>query len=381
MAKEGIHEIFFLCQTHYGRHIPGVEKIVLKGRGSHDKTLESSKNEHERILYRSAAYSEAFGELNHKGWIPDVVVSHSGWGCGVYVKDVWPECRFIAYVEWWFSEFSELQQRLKLNPYYQLKSGANNLLTIRNLPACYEMTMADDIISPTEWQRQQLPNHLRIRCRVIQDQVDRSIFFPEPKKQSTLPVLTYGTRGMEPMRGFPELIKGLPLVLNKWPQLRVEIAGTDTVNYGGVRPPQGSWKKWAVELLEKYKLDGRVSWKGRLPLNVYASWLKGSWCHIYLSEPFVTSWSLIEACSCAVPMVATRGKATDEFSHLNPFLVQVDHTDEDQLVAAINDRIRFSARFNRDGDTRGVSPQMKSMNFSQLTLAALIADAEADTGD
>ncbi len=381
LATEGKHDILFLCQTHFGRHIPGIKKLVLKGRGSHDRTLQSSKNEHDRTLYRAAAYSEALRELNRSGWCPDVVISHCGWGCGIYVKNIWPACRFITYLEWWFGAFSELQQRLKLNKYFQLSAGIDDKLTIRNLPACYEMTMADDIVSPTEWQREQLPKYLRNRCQVIPDQLDRSIFFPEPKKQSDNPVLTYGTRGMEPIRGFPEFIKSLPRVLKKWPHLSAEIAGTDTVNYGGVRPPQGSWKQWAMELLKDNNLIDRVSWRGQLPLNEYADWLKGSWCHVYLSEPFVTSWSLIEACNCSIPMVATRCKATDEFSHLNPFLIQVPHIDEDQLVEAINDRIRFSACFSREEASPGRPSQIKSINIPEITLAAFIADPKADTDD
>ena len=326
-------------------------------------------------------YCEAFLSLKNRGWSPDIVLSHCGWGCGIYVKDVWPESKFIAYVEWWFSPTSQLQKRLQANKYYQLNESTNEKLTMRNLPACYEMTMADIIVSPTEWQKQQLPKRLRENCQVIRDQIDFTTFFPEPKKQSNHPLLTYGTRGMEPMRGFPEFIQSLPRLLKKWPQLCAEIAGTDNINYGGVKPPQGSWKQWAITLLESHNLNDRVVWRGQLPLQAYANWLKSSWCHVYLSEPFVTSWSLIEACHCSVPMVATRCPSTDEFSHLNPFLVQVEHTDEDKLVEAINDRIRFSSHFSRRSGNVGGLPQSESGNFPQITLASCIADVEAATGN
>ena len=381
LAKEEEHDILFLCQTHYGRHITGIKKLVLKGRGSHDRTLQSSKSEHGRILYRSEAYRDAFISLKLKGWCPEVVISHCGWGCGMYVKDVWPECQLIAYLEWWFNPLSDLQKRLQKNPYFRLSESSNIKLTIRNLPTSHEMAMADFVVSPTEWQRQQLPRHLRSRCQLVRDEVDVNIFFPEPNRQSQIPVLTYGTRGMEPMRGFPEFVKSLPRVLKKWPQLNVEIAGTDNINYGGATPLAGSWKRWALKLLKKHNLSNRVTWKGRLPLHNYASWLKSSWCHVYLSEPFVTSWSLVEACHCAVPMVASRSPATDEFSHLNPFLVEVDHTNENQLIEAINDRIRFSSNFPRNEPSTPHELQAKSMIFSHMTLAMFIADLEAATID
>ena len=381
LAKETKHDVLFLCQTHYGRVIPGVKKLVLKGRGSHDRTLESSKNENDRNLYRASAYREAFISLKNSGWCPDIVFSHCGWGCGIYTKDIWPDCRLVAYMEWWFDPKSKLQQRLKQNQYYCLSEDSNAKLTIRNLPACYEMVISDEIVSPTAWQRQQLPKLLQKNCRVIQDQIDRGLFFPEPQKQSPSPVLTYGTRGMEPIRGFPEFIKCLPVVLKKWPQLRAEIAGLDRINYGGLKPKEGSWKKWAIALLEEHNLNDRVSWKGCLPIEAYANWLKGSWCHVYLSEPFVTSWSLIEACHCSVPMVAPLCPAIEEFSHLNPLLIQVEYSKADKLVEAINDRIRFSSNFSRDARTNRGSPQAKSAIYPQMTLASLISDVEAATSD
>lgn len=297
----------------------------------------------------------------------------------MYVKDVWPTCRFIAYLEWWFNPEAELAKRLIENPYLQHNESSVNELSLRNIPACYEMSLADNIVSPTAWQRQQLPKLLRENCLVIHDKIDQTLFFPEPQKQSKTPLLTYGTRGMEPMRGFPEFIKILPKLLRKWPQLRVEIAGTDSINYGGIKPPEGSWKQWALSLLSQHKLSDRVYWKGCVSLHTYADWLKGSWCHVYLSEPFVTSWSLIEACYCAVPLVATRSDATEEFSHINPYLSQVDHTDEEKLVAAINAKIKFSSSFSRDGAHDVLMTQARQGVFSQMTLAEFIVDDTSTT--
>ena len=306
LAEQNKHDIIFLCQTHYGRNIPGVQKLVIKGRGSHDQTILSSKTEYERTIYRAAVYRDAFYSLLLRGWSPDVVISHCGWGCGLYLKDIWPHCRSITYVEWWFHPQSNLQQRLKNNPYFQLSAQSISNLTIRNLPTCYEMNMADNIVTPTDWQKQQLPKRLQSQCLVIRDQVNKTLFFPEPQKQSRHPIVTYGTRGMEAMRGFPEFITILPRLLQKWPQIHIEIAGVDEINYGGKAPSEGSWKQWAVALLEKHNVAERVLWKGRLPLPSYVKWIKETWCHVYLSEPFVTSWSFIEACYCSVPMVATQ---------------------------------------------------------------------------
>lgn len=379
LAKEGIHDVRFLCQTHYGREINGIQKLVLKGRGSHENTLMSSKNELERMLYRANVYRQAFLTLSQERWQPDVVVSHCGWGNGLFVKEVWPNCRFIVYLEWWFSDGSALHERMKKNPHFQLSDEVLSKLILRNMPMASEMIAADKIVTPTSWQRDQLPRRLVKQCQVIYDPIDQTVFYPEPDKQSPKPVLTYGTRGMEPMRGFPEFIEILPKILKKWPQLSVEIAGTDSINYGGTTPKAGSWKKWAIDKLAAAEISDRVNWLGRLPLNAYANWLKSSWCHVYLSEPFVTSWSLIEACHCAIPMVATKSPSTDEFSNLNPFMLQIDHSNNNELEEAINDRIRFSANPTRAEAGKGVGSVKNPAFLPSATLARLIADPEAAT--
>lgn len=376
------HHIKFICQTHYGRTLDGIEKLVLKGAGSHEKTMTSNKSEHDRIYFRANAYRESFILLKNEGWIPDVAIAHSGWGCGIHLKEIWPQAFFISYLEWWFDMESELIKSLKKNQYFNLNEQSCGNLWLRNISASLEMCTSDQIITPTKWQKEQLPKLLKQNCLVIKDQIDKNLFFPEPTKLSEYPILTYGTRGMEPMRCFPQFIQLLPKLLRKWPQLVVEIAGTDTVSYGGKLPKEKSWRKWALYFLQKEGLDPRVKWKGTIPLEEYAAWLKKTWCHVYISEPFVTSWSYIEAMHCKISMVSSSTKSGLEFQDLNPNCTFVDHNNQEEIIEAISNKIRIIGNGSRKPAKIRHMRQIKSTHFSEsheTSLASLIADVEAAT--
>lgn len=382
LAKEK-HHIKFICQTHNGRELQGIEKLVLKGSGSHEKTFSSGKSEHDRIEHRASSYRESFIILRNEGWTPDVTISHSGWGCGLHLKEIWPRTYFVSYLEWWFDMESDLIKKLKQSPYFDLTEASCRSLWSRNIPAAFEMATSNQIIAPTEWQKQQLPILLRNNCRVVYDKINRNLFFPEQEKLSKLPLITYGTRGMEPMRCFPQFIKLLPKLLHKWPQLIVEIAGTDTISYGGKLPKEKSWKKWALNLLKSENIEHRVTWRGAMPLDEYADWLKKSWCHIYISEPFVTSWSYIEAMHCQIPMISSMTEASLEFKDMNPNCVMVNHNIQAELIEAINVKIRNIGNIKSLPNAIQGSQRMKLDNFGEThatsSIASLIADVEAAT--
>lgn len=258
-------------------------------------------------------YRQAMAQLELQDWRADVVVSHSGWGCGLHVKELWPQCRHVSYLEWWFAPQSALLHHDSQNPFLGLGPSSAPGLWLRNQALALELVSADAVVAPTEWQRRQLPLSLRDRCLVIYDGIDLQRFKPEPRHRSPIPLLTYGTRGMEPMRSFPELVNELPSVLKLWPELQVEIAGADGIHYAGKSPQEGSWKSWAEGQLAPYLASGRVRWRGHLEGEAYVRWLQSSWLHVYLTQPFVASWSLLEALACGCPLVASDVEPVREF--------------------------------------------------------------------
>ncbi|AII46649.1 hypothetical protein KR49_09365 [Synechococcus sp. KORDI-49] len=374
-AESG-HEVRFLCQTHYGRSLPGVERLCLKGGGGHEALEQLQLDQHQRSQKVAEQYRGGLEQLKAAGWIPDVVISHSGWGCGLTVKTIWPDCRHIAYLEWWFDPGSALLHHDASNQELGLTPASGSNLWLRNQALALELVAADHIVSPTPWQRAQLPPSLQHRCQVIFDGVDLSVFQPEPAHRSPTPLLTYGTRGMEPMRCFPQFIRELPGLLADQPQWRIEIAGTDEMNYGGAKPPEGSWGNWARAFLERQGVSGSVSWLGYLPLERYVRWLQSSWCHVYLTQPFVVSWSLMEALACGCPLLASDVAPVRDFcgegsaelvDHRRPGFLR---TSAARLLSPINRTPKLSADIQKQLDRR-----------SSLAFWAAVAGADLTTSD
>ena len=312
LASQLGYEVKFLCQTHFGRNLTGVERITLKRKLGEKALSERNLKGENHTLALAEQYLKAMQSLADSGWEPDVVVSHSGFGCGLHSSLVWPKAKRIAYVEWWFATQSALYTFQPKNSWWAGPSDGVGLRA-RNMPLALELSEADVLVAPTRWQRQQLPNAVKARCQVIPDGVDLERFKPEPKQRDKNPLLTYGTRGMEAMRGFPEFIEALPAVLNAHPTLKVEIAGEDQICYGGSPPNEGSFGKWAKVKLRPWIDEGRVEFLGRLAPEAYPGWLQKSWMHVHLSRPFVASWSLLEAMAAGCCLIASNTEPVREF--------------------------------------------------------------------
>ena len=123
-AKTG-HDVIFLCQTHYNRTIKGVNRICLKGSLGDQTLSELSLKASDRAIKMGEQYLEAFRQLVEKKWTPELVISHSGWGCGAYTRYVWPDTKIISYLEWWFDSTSEIYSYEQINKYLGLNSKSS----------------------------------------------------------------------------------------------------------------------------------------------------------------------------------------------------------------------------------------------------------------
>lgn len=361
LSRKG-HEIIFICQTNYHKPDKRIKVLTLAGKLGEKALNEQKLDAIQRSFKLADQYRTGFQELIRRNWVPDIIISHSGWGCGAYAKECWPESKMISYLEWWFDPNSESYTYNQKNHNLGLNKEVGTKHWLRNALLSLEITTADTIISPTKWQKDQLPFTVRDRCKVIFDGIDQKKFNNINESGSSgqycQKLLTYGTRGMEPMRCFPEFIQCLPKVIEEIPDILVQIAGTDDINYGGMRPAEGSWKKWAIRYLEDHRCDSRVEWLGRLNEEKYISWLKNSSCHVYLTHPFVVSWSLIESIHCCKRIIASDVDAVKEF-FVEDRMTLVDHRDQKSL----KNTIIFQLRENRNVAAKTLTPDMDKLKI------------------
>ena len=327
----------------------------------------------EEAILNGQGFANTAIRLKKAGIEPDIVVAHSGWGTGSFAKAIWPEAKFVQYLEWWYTypERDLLPPKRKKTPGQEADARAYN--ACRNIPFLLDAMQADAILTPTRYQALDVPDFLRKKLHILHDGVDCSLFSPEGRPDLLkLPtqglsadhrVITYATRGMEPMRGFPEFMHALSKVQKSHPDVHCVIAGNDSVHYSDWLPEGESYRTRALDAHE-YDMS-RLHFVGHLELNTYARLLRRSDCHVYLTRPFVLSWSLIEAMASAAPLVVSNTPSVIEALPNAQQALRVDHTDIDALALAITETLDNPEAAKRRG-ARARKRAQRYYNAAQL---------------
>ncbi len=278
--------------------------------------------------------------MRAKGFVPDVIIGHPGWGELLFVKDVFPQAHLIAYFEFLYAAEG---RDTGFDPEFPMQADARYKLRIRNSSQLHALAACDAGISPTFWQRSTYPSHEQSRIRVIHEGLNLEVLCANPDASFRLPngsmltrknkVITYVSRQLEPYRGFHIFMRALPELQKRLPDAHFVIAGGDGVSYGTPAPkPYKSYRQMLLaEVGDKLDHD-RTHFVGRIPYLEYISLLQISSLHIYLTYPFVLSWSMLEAMACGAPIL---GSATPPVQEIirdgeNGFLF--DFFDREQLV-------------------------------------------------
>jgi len=247
-----------------------------------------------------AAYS-ALLSSRKKGFRPDVIMAHSGWGANMFMKDLFPDAKLLTYYEWYYhsrNSDGDFLKEQKFNPNGEMR------IRLKNTPILQDMAAMDWGQCPTQFQHSKFPDIVKDRISVLHDGVDTLFFRPEAKASVTIgdvtlteddEVITYVARGMEPYRGFPQFMEMVSRLQKLRPNLHVIMLGNDRVAYGAERKDGKTYKQWA---LEKFDFDmSRLHMLGLQPLDVFRDMMRITSAHVYFTVPFVLSWSLMEAMS------------------------------------------------------------------------------------
>ncbi len=301
-------------------------------------------------LTRGEACWRAARELKDKGFMPDLILAHPGWGESMFLHDVWPEARIGLYCELYHhAEYPHLN----FDPEFDKSSDAEaQALRIRmkNINNHLHFPAAHAGISPTRFQADTFPAVFRDRITVSHDGINTAISCPKPDVRLTIEgkvdvtredeVITFVNRNLEPYRGYHVFMRALPRLLKERPKAKVLIVGGDEVSYGA-RPPKGqTWKQIFIDEVKDQIAPQdweRVHFLGRIPYDTFTQLLQVSRVHVYLTYPFVLSWSLMEAMSCQAAIVAGRVDPVEEVITHGQTGRLIDFFDGDALVAEVCD--------------------------------------------
>ena len=261
----------------------------------------------EQAVLNGQAFARTAWKLKEEGYAPDLVVAHSGWGPGLYVRDVWPDAKYVGYFEWYYQSKGADMGFLD-----EVSRDDQHRVRTRNAAILLDVATCNWGIVPTAFQASQFPELLRRKLTVQHDGVDTGYYTPRPGRRLKLPdldlshvdeLVTYATRGMEPYRGFPQAMAAFAEVQKRRPRAHVVIVGEDRVAYGRGLPDGDTYRKKALRELD-FDPD-RLHFTGRLSRSHYREVLLCSAAHVYLTIPFVLSWSMIEAMSAGCLLVSS----------------------------------------------------------------------------
>ncbi|MFP4299913.1 MAG: glycosyltransferase family 4 protein [Spirulinaceae cyanobacterium] len=350
LAKDPNNQVFFLTNRKEGR-IPGVRKLIYNpSREAKPETHHYLRSTENAILHGQAAYRRLM-QLEKQGIQPDVIYAHAGWGPELFIKDLFPDSKFYGYFEWYYHAYGT-DADFDINDPITPDDAAR--IRVKNAPILLDLASCDKGMVPTNWQKQQFPVEFQQKLSVLHDGIDTAFFRPkadanlvlppsakpkktkgfDPNKQASdselapfaqikqrlsqegldlsnaTEIVTYVARGMEPYRGFPQFMEAVSLLQQNRPHCHVVVVGEDRVAYG---KPLPNGLTYGQLMLQELNLDlSRLHFTGWLPYDQYLQVLQASSAHVYLTRPFVLSWSLLEAMAAECAIVASRTAPVEE---------------------------------------------------------------------
>lgn len=353
LAQDPALHIFFLCRT-VQHTLPPEVHIMRYQKNTDAKTpLDVSLREAETVYYAIRELEETHG------FRPDLVVGHGGWGSMLYVRAACPGARIINYLEWYYCMRPDFEGIWFLG---RTPEEIRILLTQRNAPLLSQMEASDGMFTPTHWQKSLFPAVYQPHIRVIHEGVDTDFFSPDCPVQRTITdiipalsgeeeIVTYVSRGLEPTRHFPLFMDVVRQLLDRRPHCHVVIAGGDRTHYGS-QPKDGiPWKQTGIE---RGGFDpARVHFTGWLSMEDLRVLFRASTVHVYLTTPFVLSWSALQAMSTGCCLIASAVEPVEEVvtDMVNGLLVEnrsperiAARIEEALTDADLRERLRTGAR-------------------------------------
>lgn len=327
-----------------GPGLPGIEVHRYKPARGTSRQIHPWAAEFETKVIRGEACAAAAQQMNAQGFVPDMIVANPGWGESLFLKDVWPNARLLALLEFYYAARG---LDFDFDPEFFRRDLARDArLRTKNTHLLLTLEEMDWGICPTHFQLSTVPRTYHDRISVIFDGIDTNAVRLEPAATVTVngrtlragdEIITFVNRNLEPYRGYHIFMRALPEILRRRPNAVALIVGGDEVSYGAAAPAGKTWKQIFLDEV-KDRLDlSRVLFPGRIPYANFLKVLQVSACHVYLTYPFVLGWSCIESMSAGCLVVGSRTAPVQEVIEHEKNGLLVDFFDAAALTDAVVD--------------------------------------------
>ncbi len=320
-VRPGTHQIVFMTEPNQNQ-IDGVRKVTYAKPPALSPTLAWDTREYETSSRRAQAAYRGALQIKALGFQPDVIIGHHGWGELLNLVDAFPGVPVIGYFEFFYRI---LGTDVNFDPEFPMDTATFGGVRGKNSTNLLALNLEQYGQTPTKWQHSTYPEWAKKQITIIEEGVDLEICKPDPAaRKKTLTVgkltvtpkqklITYVARNLEPYRGFHTIMRALPRILRERPDVVVSLVGGDGVSYGVLPRQGGNWRN----LLMKEVGDGidvsRVHFMGKVTYEEHLALLQRSDAHVYLTYPFVASWSLREALACGCVVVGADTPTVTEF--------------------------------------------------------------------
>jgi glycosyltransferase involved in cell wall biosynthesis len=279
--------------------------------GPQPKVFYNPSDERVLIEHMMAIYKGLRGTPQVR---PDLVVGHMSYGTMLYLRNLYPQAKFVGYFELlpppFWGDGLVLRKEFPPPEGVRLFNATYHALTYLHLHA------VDACYTPTHYQLTTAPQELQHKIRVIFDGVDCHFFQRRPVPRPTnfrgwnigpkTRVVTYVSRGLESIRGFDIFMKAAKRIYQTLDDVVFFIAGEERTNYGHElhHLPQGmTFKQWVLAQ-DQYD-HTKFRFLGNIPPPDLVTLYCLSDLHIYLTVPYVLSWSLMQAMATGCTILAS----------------------------------------------------------------------------
>jgi glycosyltransferase involved in cell wall biosynthesis len=320
LAREKQHELLFITENR-ANSLEGVRKVVHGLVQPPTAETHRDAREFNLAMIRAHSVANAARSLRDLGFVPDIIIGHHGWGELLNLHDVWPTAPLLGYQEYYYNEAGF---DVGFDPEFAPDRDSYSRIRAKNAVNLLALTNPGHGFTPTVFQHSTYPEWARGNITVLPEGVNLDVCKPDISLRERVVTLsgyrikpadklvTFVVRDLEPYRGFHIMMRALPWLLAARPDVRVILVGGDHVSYGA-RPEKGTWREKMLDEVGPRLDMSRVHFTGKVGYDSYVKLLKRSDCHVYLTYPFVASWSLREALATGCAVVASDTAPVREF--------------------------------------------------------------------